>query len=114
MFDELHEECGVFGIAATPNSPIDPAYETFTGLFSLQHRGQESCGIAVNDAGVISCRKALGLMRDVFEERTLRAMKGNAAIGHVRYSTTGNPNAENAQPIVVTHNKGNLAIAHNG
>ncbi|MDR2089903.1 MAG: amidophosphoribosyltransferase [Clostridiales Family XIII bacterium] len=114
MLDKLHEECGVFGIAAAPHSAIDPAYETFTGLFSLQHRGQESCGIAVNDAGVISCRKALGLLLDVFDERSLRAMKGNAAIGHVRYSTTGNPNVENAQPIVVTHNKGNLAIAHNG
>jgi amidophosphoribosyltransferase len=114
MFDKLHEECGVFGIAATPRSSIDPAYETFTGLFSLQHRGQESCGIAVNDSGVISCHKELGLMTEVFDERTLRAMKGNAAIGHVRYSTTGNPNVENAQPIVVTHSKGNLAVAHNG
>ncbi|MDR1574347.1 MAG: amidophosphoribosyltransferase [Clostridiales Family XIII bacterium] len=114
MFDKLHEECGVFGIAATPGASIDPAYETFTGLFSLQHRGQESCGIAVNDSGVISCRKDLGLLMDVFDERTLRAMKGDAAIGHVRYSTTGNPNIENAQPIVVTHSKGNLAIAHNG
>jgi amidophosphoribosyltransferase len=114
MFDKLHEECGVFGIAAAPHSSIDPAYETFTGLFSLQHRGQESCGIAVNDSGVISCRKELGLMTDVFDEQSLRAMKGNAAMGHVRYSTTGNPNVENAQPIVVTHNKGNLAIAHNG
>jgi amidophosphoribosyltransferase len=114
MFDKLHEECGVFGIAATSRSSIDPAYETFTGLFSLQHRGQESCGIAVNDSGVIFCRKELGLMTDVFDEQSLRAMKGNAAIGHVRYSTTGNPNVENAQPIVVTHNKGNLAVAHNG
>jgi amidophosphoribosyltransferase len=114
MFDKLREECGVFGIAATPDVSIDPAYETFTGLFSLQHRGQESCGIAVNDSGVISCRKDLGLAMEVFDDRTLRAMKGLAAIGHVRYSTTGNPNVENAQPIVVTHNKGNLAIAHNG
>jgi amidophosphoribosyltransferase len=114
MFDKLHEECGVFGIAAAQGAPTDPAYETFTGLFSLQHRGQESAGVAVNDSGVISCRKDLGLVMEVFDERALRAMKGNAAIGHVRYSTTGNPNVENAQPIVVTHNKGNLAIAHNG
>jgi amidophosphoribosyltransferase len=114
MLDKPREECGVFGIAATPNATIDPAYETFTGLFALQHRGQESGGIAVNDSGVISCRKELGLLTEVFDERSLRAMRGNAAIGHVRYSTTGNPNVENAQPIVVTHNKGNLAIAHNG
>jgi amidophosphoribosyltransferase len=113
-FDKLHEECGVFGVAASTESAIDPTYETFTGLFSLQHRGQESSGIAVNDSGVISCRKALGLIMEVFDERTLRAMKGDAAIGHVRYSTTGNPNVENAQPIVVTHHKGNLAVAHNG
>ncbi|MDR1247515.1 MAG: amidophosphoribosyltransferase [Clostridiales Family XIII bacterium] len=114
MFDKLHEECGVFGIAASTESSVDSAYETFTGLFSLQHRGQESSGIAVNDSGVISCRKDLGLVMEVFDERTLRAMKGDAAIGHVRYSTTGNSNVENAQPIVVTHHKGNLAIAHNG
>ncbi|MDR1572423.1 MAG: amidophosphoribosyltransferase [Clostridiales Family XIII bacterium] len=112
--DRLHEECGVFGIATPPGSGIDPTYETFTGLFSLQHRGQESCGIAVNDAGVISCHRDVGLVMDVFPEKMLRKLKGNSAIGHVRYSTTGGVNVENAQPMVVTHNKGNLAIAHNG
>jgi amidophosphoribosyltransferase len=111
---KLHEECGVFGIAAPPGAGLDPTYETFTGLFSLQHRGQESCGIAVNDAGVISCHKNLGLVMEVFQETMLRNLKGNSAIGHVRYSTTGDASVENAQPIVVTHNKGNLAIAHNG
>ncbi|MDR0570341.1 MAG: amidophosphoribosyltransferase [Clostridiales Family XIII bacterium] len=113
-FDKLHEECGVFGISTLPGSDIDPVYETFTGLFSLQHRGQESCGIAVNDRGVISYHKDLGLVMDVFHEKLLQRLKGNAAIGHVRYSTTGDSIKENAQPIVVTHIKGNLAIAHNG
>ncbi|MDR0357111.1 MAG: amidophosphoribosyltransferase [Clostridiales Family XIII bacterium] len=112
--DRPHEECGVFGIAAPPGSDISPATDTFLGLFSLQHRGQESCGIAVNNAGVISCRKDLGLLMDVFDEETLRSMPGNSAIGHVRYSTTGDNNAENAQPIAVSHFKGNLAISHNG
>jgi amidophosphoribosyltransferase len=112
--DRLHEECGVFGIASPQGSNINPALDTFLGLFSLQHRGQESCGIAVNDSGVISCRKDLGLLMDVFDEKTLRSMPGNSAIGHVRYSTTGDSNVENAQPIAVSHIKGNLAIAHNG
>ncbi|MDR0424401.1 MAG: amidophosphoribosyltransferase [Clostridiales Family XIII bacterium] len=110
----LGEECGIFGIATPHGSNIDPAYETFTALFSLQHRGQESCGIAVNDAGVISCHKSLGLVLDVFNAEMISKLKGNSAIGHVRYSTTGTPNVENAQPIVVSHYKGNLAVAHNG
>ena len=112
--DKVHEECGVFGIAAGPDSGVHAAYETFLGLFSLQHRGQESCGIAVNNAGIIRCRKDLGLLMDVFDETTLQALPGHAAIGHVRYSTTGNSMVENAQPIAVSHIKGNLAIAHNG
>ncbi|MDR0851262.1 MAG: amidophosphoribosyltransferase [Clostridiales Family XIII bacterium] len=112
--DGLHEECGVFGIAAPPGADINPAVDTFYGLFSLQHRGQEACGIAVNNAGVITCRKALGLLMDVFDEETLANMPGNMAIGHVRYSTTGDARPENAQPIAVSHIKGNLAISHNG
>ncbi|MDR3242882.1 MAG: amidophosphoribosyltransferase [Clostridiales Family XIII bacterium] len=111
---KLCEECGVFGIAAPPGSDLDPIYETFSGLFSLQHRGQESCGIAANDAGIISCHKNIGLVMEVFNEKTLKKMKGNAAIGHVRYSTMGKISVENAQPIAVTHSRGNLAIAHNG
>jgi amidophosphoribosyltransferase len=112
--DKLHEECGIFGIAAPPGSRIDPAYDTFMGLFSLQHRGQEACGIAVNHAGVITCRKDVGLLMDVFDESVLSTMTGDSAIGHVRYSTAGGGNVENAQPIAVSHIKGNLAIAHNG
>ncbi|MDR1028059.1 MAG: amidophosphoribosyltransferase [Clostridiales Family XIII bacterium] len=110
----IHEECGVFGVASAPTGDINPAIDTFLGLFSLQHRGQESCGIAVNNAGVITCRKDLGLLMEVFDEKKLRSMPGNSAIGHVRYSTTGAGNAENAQPIAVSHFKGNLAISHNG
>jgi amidophosphoribosyltransferase len=110
----LGEECGVFGIAAPTGVIITPALDAYYGLFALQHRGQESCGIAVKHSGVITCKKDLGLVADVFDKETLRSMTGDAAIGHVRYSTTGNSNLENAQPIAVSHIKGNLAIAHNG
>ncbi|MDR3364340.1 MAG: amidophosphoribosyltransferase [Clostridiales Family XIII bacterium] len=115
----LHEECGVFGIAGMPENPgagpdADAAVCAYMGLFALQHRGQEACGIAVNDAGVISCRKGQGLLTDIFNEKNLQKLKGASAIGHVRYSTTGDSLAENAQPIAVSHMKGNLAIAHNG
>ena len=112
--DKLHEECGIFGIASPPGTSINPAIDTFYGLFALQHRGQESCGIAVNNAGVITCRKDMGLLMDVFDKETLLSMPGDSAIGHVRYSTSGDNNVENAQPIAVSHVKGNLAIAHNG
>ncbi|MDR1796883.1 MAG: amidophosphoribosyltransferase [Clostridiales Family XIII bacterium] len=116
--DGLHEECGVFGVAGVPRrgeeSNADAALTTYVGLFSLQHRGQEACGIAVNDAGVISCRKGVGLLTDVFTDKKLETLKGASAIGHVRYSTAGGSDPENAQPIAVSHIKGNLAIAHNG
>ncbi|MDR1815910.1 MAG: amidophosphoribosyltransferase, partial [Clostridiales Family XIII bacterium] len=115
---ELHEECGVFGIAGVQrrgdDATADAAVSTYVGLFSLQHRGQEACGIAVNDAGVISCRKGPGLLTDVFTDKNLEKLKGASAIGHVRYSTAGGSDAMNAQPIAVSHIKGNLAIAHNG
>ena len=85
------------------------------GLYALQHRGQESCGIVVNDSGVFSYHKDLGLVHEVFNKDRLEALgEGNIAIGHVRYSTTGNSNRSNAQPLVVRHVKGPLAIAHNG
>jgi amidophosphoribosyltransferase len=119
MPDQLHEECGVFGIAgahgtAESTDSSEAAVSAFMGLFSLQHRGQEACGIAVNDAGVISCHKGQGLLMEVFNDKKLAVLKGRSAIGHVRYSTTGDSIAENAQPIAVSHIKGNLAIAHNG
>ena len=112
--DSLHEECGVFGISGNPDGADDAAINAFLGLFALQHRGQESCGIAVNDSGIITCRKGLGLMMDVFNDDILSTLKGTSAIGHVRYGTHGESDIENAQPIAVSHIKGNLAIAHNG
>ena len=109
----LHEECGVFGIY----SPVtgDAAAQVYMGLYALQHRGQESCGIVVNDDGVFRAHKALGLVNSVFDRDTLESLgKGNMAIGHVRYSTTGSSSAANAQPLTVRHMKGPMAIAHNG
>ena len=113
MFDSIHEECGVFGVY-TPNS-TDAAMQTYMGLYALQHRGQESCGIVLNDDGVFSYHKDLGLVRDVFTKDILESLgSGTAAIGHVRYSTTGSSNRSNAQPLVVRHVKGPMALAHNG
>lgn len=113
MFDSIHEECGVFGIYA--DKKCDAAAMTYMGLYALQHRGQESCGIVVNDDGLFSSHKALGLVNQVFDKDTLSALgNGNIAIGHVRYSTTGNNSAVNSQPLVIRHGKGPLAIAHNG
>lgn len=114
MLDKLHEECGVFGIF-TKNSEIDPAHETYLALYALQHRGQESCGIAVNDEGVIFAHKDLGLIPEVFNEVMLNHISGGQmAVGHVRYSTTGGNSRENAQPLVMKYVKGSIAIAHNG
>lgn len=113
MFGNIHEECGVFAIYS--NKATDVAVQTYLGLYALQHRGQESCGIVVNDDGVFSYRKDLGLVHEVFNKDTLADLgEGNIAIGHVRYSTTGNSNRSNAQPLVVRHVKGPMAIAHNG
>ncbi len=113
MFDSVHEECGVFGIYSEKTE--DVAAQTYAALYALQHRGQESCGIVVNDDGVFSYHKNLGLVNQVFDRETLERLgTGKIAIGHVRYSTTGNSNVANAQPLVVRHIKGPLAIAHNG
>lgn len=114
--DKLHEECGVFGIYVNEQDidTISPAHDTHAALFALQHRGQEACGIAVNKNGVIKCHKDLGLVNEVFDQRILDGLDGTMAIGHVRYSTTGLQSRENAQPLVITHCKGNLAVAHNG
>lgn len=112
--DTVHEECGVFGIYVPEGTQLSPAHEAYTALFALQHRGQEACGIAVNNRGVIKCHKDVGLVNDVFDEKVLADLPGNMAIGHVRYSTTGQPSRENAQPISISHVKGNLALAHNG
>ena len=113
MFDSIHEECGIFGIFS-PNKE-DLASTTYYALFSLQHRGQESAGIVVNDDGVFSSYKDVGLVNDVFTADKLASLgEGNIAVGHVRYATTGTCGRENAQPLVVNHLKGNIAIAHNG
>lgn len=113
MFDKIHEECGVFGIYSPTTS--DVAMQAYLGLYALQHRGQESCGIVVNDRGLFNYHKDLGLVHEVFGKDTLaRLGQGNIAVGHVRYSTTGKPIRSNAQPLVVRHIKGPLAIAHNG
>lgn len=113
MFNSLHEECGVFGIFE--NKTTDVAHSAYLALYALQHRGQESCGIAVNDDGVFSHHKGEGLVPEVFPKSTLERLgSGNMAIGHVRYSTTGGNNINNVQPLVIRHIKGNLALAHNG
>lgn len=112
--DAVHEECGVFGIYVPEGCDLSPVHETYTALFALQHRGQEACGIAVNHRGVIKCHKDIGLVGEVFDEDILDKMPGSMAIGHVRYSTTGDPSRENAQPLSISHVKGNLALAHNG
>ncbi len=114
--DKVHEECGVFGLYVHPDDAdrLSPAHEAYAALFALQHRGQEACGISVNNDGVIRTHKDLGLVNDVFNQQILDNMPGNMAIGHVRYSTTGLQSRENAQPLSITHCKGNLALAHNG
>lgn len=110
---QLREECGVFGIFAPER--CDVAYTAYYGLFALQHRGQESCGIVVNDDGLFHAYKDVGLVNDVFTPEHLQALgKGNMAVGHCRYGTTGSNGRENAQPIVVNHVKGRMALAHNG
>lgn len=106
----IHEECGIFGIHGSEYCASDVYY----GLFSLQHRGQESCGIATNDDASIECVKGMGLVSDVLSNDKIRDLKGDIAIGHVRYSTAGGSVPENAQPIVTQYSKGTLSIAHNG
>lgn len=113
MFNSLHEECGVFGIFE--NKITNVSQSVYLALFALQHRGQEACGIAVNDDGVFSHYKGNGLVPDVFSREKLNSLgNGNMAIGHVRYSTTGGKSLSNIQPLVIRHIKGNLALCHNG
>ena len=110
---KINEECGVFGIFAPEKA--DVAHLTYYGLFALQHRGQESAGIVVNDDGVFRVHKDDGLVNDVFTPRIMETLgEGNMALGHVRYGTTGSKGVVNAQPIVVRHIKGTMALAHNG
>lgn len=113
FYDKLHEECGVFGIYQGKDDGVVSA--TYHALYALQHRGQESCGIAVNRDGVISCYKDTGLVTDVFTSDRLKKMgEGEMAIGHCRYAATGTQNRNNAQPLLINHLKGAMAICHNG
>ena len=111
----LGEECGVFGAYDMDGGDVAPT--VYYGLFALQHRGQESCGIAVTDTRgerKVRSKKGLGLVNEVFDEESLHALHGNLGVGHVRYSTAGGSRAENAMPLVINYVKGVLAIAHNG
>ena len=109
MSDELHEECGVFGMYDFDGK--DVASTIYYGLFALQHRGQESCGIAVSETdgpkGKVTSYKGMGLVNEVFTADTLDFMKGDIGVGHVRYSTAGASTRENAQPLVL-----NLSLIH--
>lgn len=109
----IHEECGVFGVYAP--GPTDVALLSYYGLYALQHRGQESCGIVVNDDGSFYSHKDLGLVNEVFSHHTFGFLpKGTMAVGHVRYGTTGGTNRSNCQPLEINHQKGKMALAHNG
>lgn len=112
----LHEECGVFGMYDFDGN--DVASSIYYGLFALQHRGQESCGIAVSETsgpkGKVTSYKGMGLVNEVFDGEGLGNMKGDIGVGHVRYSTAGESTRENAQPLVLNYVKGTLALAHNG
>lgn len=114
--DGLHEECGVFGIYDLDGGNV--ASTIYYGLFALQHRGQESCGIAVSDTegpkGKVLASKGMGLVNEVFNSEELEKLKGNIGVGHVRYSTAGASNSQNIQPLVLNYVKGTLMLAHNG
>ena len=116
MEDALHEECGVFGMYDFDGK--DVASTIYYGLFALQHRGQESCGIAVSDTsgpkGKVISYKGMGLVNEVFTQENLEPMHGDIGVGHVRYSTAGASTRENAQPLVLNYVKGTLGLAHNG
>ena len=109
----IHEECGVFGVFARETT--DVASLAYYALYALQHRGQESAGIAVNDDGVFTAYRDVGLVSEVFPKERLQTLgTGSIAVGHVRYGTTGSDNKRNVQPILVNHFKGRMALAHNG
>jgi len=110
MFDKFRDECGVFGIFGHPEA----ANMTYLGLYALQHRGQESAGIAASDAQVVRLSRAMGYVAEVFDSRTLSELPGSMAIGHVRYSTAGESRVANAQPFLIDCAHGQMAICHNG
>lgn len=110
MPDKLHEECGVFGIFGHPEA----ANMTYLGLYALQHRGQESAGIAASDLAQVRLSRAMGYVADTFDSETLSTLPGSIAIGHVRYSTAGDSKLANAQPILIDCAHGQIALCHNG
>jgi amidophosphoribosyltransferase len=111
MFDKLHEECGVFGIFGHPEA----ANLTYLGLYALQHRGQESCGIVASDGTRLNSHLGMGLVSDVFKRNEIfDTLPGSSSIGHVRYSTAGGNDIKNCQPIMVDYSRGSIAVAHNG
>ena len=112
----LHEECGVFGIYDKAGTE-DVAVAVYSALYALQHRGQESCGMAVNEDGVITGHRDLGLVNEVFTPQvmeTMRKPEARMATGHVRYATAGSRVRANAQPMIVRHGRGTMALCHNG
>ena len=110
MFDKFKDECGVFGIFGHPEA----ANMTYLGLYALQHRGQESAGIAVSDGTQVRIAREMGYVADVFDSATLSHLPGTLAIGHVRYSTAGESKLANAQPILIDCAHGQFAVGHNG
>jgi amidophosphoribosyltransferase len=110
MMDKFHEECGVFGIYDHPEA----ANLAYLGLYALQHRGQESAGIVASDGQRLRAARQMGYVADAFDSRSLAALPGTAAIGHVRYSTAGESKLENAQPFLIDCSHGEIAICHNG
>ncbi|MBQ9615232.1 MAG: class II glutamine amidotransferase, partial [Selenomonadaceae bacterium] len=112
----IGEACGVFGMYDLDGN--DVAASIYYGLYALQHRGQESAGIAVTDTfdqhDEVRCHKDLGLVNEVFKPENMEALKGNLGVGHVRYSTAGASNRENSQPLVLSYIKGTLMLSHNG
>ncbi len=111
MFDKFQDECGVFGIFGHPEA----SNLTYLGLYALQHRGQESCGIVSADGGRLHAHRGMGLVADVFRDESLFSrLCGNSSIGHVRYSTAGTSDLKNVQPIMVDYLRGSIAVAHNG
>lgn len=111
--DKFHDECGVYGIYSK-SEDVNVAKRTYYGLYALQHRGQESAGIATFNGADMNCHKDMGLVSEIFSNKTIEELKGFSSIGHVRYSTAGDSSVKNAQPIMGKFKLGNIALAHNG
>src|SRR5438477_10595325 len=110
VFDKFHDECGVFAVYGHPEA----AKLAYLGLYALQHRGQESAGIAASDGHRILSHKGMGHVAEVFTQPVIEGLPGHSSIGHTRYSTAGDTDLQNAQPLMVSCQKGEVAIAHNG